>query len=511
MKKILLALVLASVLVLGAACGGGGNNNPPAPTPPQETVDDPTLDTYEGDGKVVYDTTLFNEWANDNPFTITATEKGLQMESVQPRKTPCSKQRFPIENGQKVSFTFSLPTYQEDLTGKTGLERFIDTGTAIRTNTIYDIILREQTAEKSQIQFRIYGETSETSVNTESCNTRVLVGPNGANVVWESGWATTTETNVVPTHRITGSMRESSSFTFVFDKENIISTYLDGDTTELKPLLNASVPEEKAVIDKCKELFADAKSVNITVRGQGKTKDDLESAGINDREATECIVFSEICGQSLRTADTRIADTAAPYVSDPVLIEGGELAAYNTYTLEIKSNEANAPANSTVIYSNFSSDVLCWSSLESWLKITYPDGTTSNIRGLKFSTKEAGTYKIAVTVRDGAFNTYTSNALTVEVKDTYRINLEGTIPETAAKGSSFTLPSAYVTNAEGSRKDAEGNDYTYTVEVENPLGMPVEVDEDGKFTFTLGGQYVIRYTSESADGSDTREYKVTVS
>ena len=68
-----------------------------------------------------------------------------------------------------------------------------------------------------------------------------------------------------------------------------------------------------------------------------------------------------------------------------------------------------------------------------------------------------------------------------------------------------------MTNADGERTDASGNAYTYTVTVEDPLAMEVEISEEGTITFDRNGIYIITYTSESADGTDERVWRVTVS
>lgn len=65
--------------------------------------------------------------------------------------------------------------------------------------------------------------------------------------------------------------------------------------------------------------------------------------------------------------------------------------------------------------------------------------------------------------------------------------------------------------ADGERADASGNAYTYTVTVEDPLAMEVEIGADGTITFDRNGIYIITYTSESADGTDERVWRVTVS
>ena len=489
MAALLLALCAAFPLAAcaenpSASTGGNGGETP-------------------SDGKVEMDLTLMNEYAHENIFEITPTADGLMMEGIQNLKAACSKMRFPILDGEQLSCTFALPTFEEDS------EDYLVTGVNMHTKTCVDILLIGQTTERPTAQLRLWAERSPDAVCVSS---RITYRLNGESATYDTSFAEEAATYpYADGKKVTGNMRASMPFTVVFDKENLFQSYVDGDGETLVPLLEETKETDKKVIDGMKELFADVQSVSAVFRFSGKTREDLVNEGMTGFEASSCFVLKEINGQNLCTADGRIEDDCAPYIAPPELVEGKSLAAYTDYTYEVKTNEASEAGRDTVLYSSFATDVLSWKNLSYSLIITAPDGSVTTTEGLAFSIGAAGEYKVRVVVRDESGNEYTSPERAFTAADTYRINIEGDIPATASRGSTFRLPSAYVTNADGERTDASGNAYTYTVIVEDPLAMEVEIGADGTITFDRNGIYIITYTSESADGTDERVWRVTVS
>ncbi len=455
------------------------------------------------DGKVQMDLTLMNEYAHENIFEITPTADGLMMEGIQNLKAACSKMRFPIPDGEQFSCTFALPTFEEDS------EDYLVTGVNMHTKTCVDIILIGQTTERPTAQLRLWAERSPDAVCVSS---RITYRLNGESATYDTSFAEEAATYpYADGKKVTGNMRASMPFTVVFDKEILFRSYVDGDSETLVSLLDETKEADKKVIDGMKELFADVQSVSAVFRFSGKTREDLVNEGMTGFEASSCFVLKELNGQSLCTADGRIKDDSAPYIAPPEIAEGKSLAAYTDYTYEVKTNEASEAGRDTVLYSSFATDVLSWKNLSYSLVITAPDGSVTITEGLTYSIGAAGEYKIKAAVRDESGNEYISPERAFTAADTYRINVEGEIPATASRGSTFRLPSAYVTNADGERTDANGNIYTYTVTVEDPLAMEVKIGGDGTIVFERNGIYIITYSSESADGTDERVWRVTVS
>lgn len=489
-KKMTALLLSICTAVPFAACAqtpdsSAGNNNEPS------------------DGKVQMDLTLMNEYAHENIFEITPTADGLMMEGIQNLKAACSKMRFPILPGEQLSCTFALPTFEEDS------EDYLVTGVNMHTKTCVDIILIGQTTERPTAQLRLWAERSPDAVCVSS---RITYRLNGESATYDTSFAEqAAEYPYADGKKVTGNMRASMPFTVVFDKEKLFQSYVDGDSETLVPLLDETKNADKEVIDGMKKLFADVDSVSVIFRFSGKTREDLVNEGMTGFEASSCFVLKEINGQSLCTEDGRIKDDCAPYIAPPEIVEGKSLAAYTDYTYEVKTNEASEAGRETVLYSSFATDVLSWKNLSYSLIITAPDGSVTTTEGLTYSIGAAGEYKIKALVRDESGNEYVSPERTFTAADTYRINVEGDIPATASRGSSYKLPSAYVTNADGERTDVNGNAYTYTVTVEDPLAMEIEIGADGTITFERNGIYIITYFSESADGTDKRVWRVTVS
>ena len=455
------------------------------------------------DGKVAIDTSLMNEYSHENIFEITPTKDGLKMEGIQNLRAACSKMRFSIEEGEKLSVTFSLPVYEEDS------EDFITTGINMHTKTCVDVMLRGQTVDAPTAQLRLWGEKNP---EVGCVPSRITYRMNGESATYDSSFsADAGEYPYADGAKVTGNMRASKSFTIVFDKENLFQSYVGGDGTEIVPLLDETKEEDKRVIDGMKNAFSGVRSVSLIFRFSGLLQKDLEDRGMTGFEASSCFVLKEINGQSLCSEDGRIKDDGLPYIASPEIAEGQKLVAYRDYVYEVKTNESADVGRETVLYSAFATDVLSWKNLDYYLIITSPDGTVTKTDGLKYSVKEGGTYKVKAVVRDESGNEYVSKEASFTAVDSYRINVLGDIPEKAKKGSAVIIPSAYVTNAEGSRKDSEGNEYQYTLTIKNPLDMDVTVGADGKITLDRNGVYIIVYKSVSADGEDVREYRIVVS
>ena len=132
MKKInrIISVIMAAAAILPiAACGG---------TP--------------SDGKTEIDNTLFNEYAHENIFETTVTEKGLKMTGTQNLRAACSKMRFAIEEKQKISLTFTVPVYEENS------EDFLTSGINMYTKTCVDVMMIGQTESKPVAQLRMWAE-----------------------------------------------------------------------------------------------------------------------------------------------------------------------------------------------------------------------------------------------------------------------------------------------------------------------------------------------------------------
>lgn len=477
-NRIISVIMAAAAIMPIAACGG---------TP--------------SDGKTEIDSTLFNEYAHENIFETTVTEKGLKMTGTQNLRAACSKMRFAIEEKQKISLTFTVPVYEENS------EEFLTSGINMYTKTCVDVMMIGQTESKPVAQLRLWAEKTagETKVHG-----RVGSSLNGESSAYD-GTFINSGRPYADTEYITGNMRESAPFTIVFDKENFFQSYLNGETDEIKPVVDKEKGEnEKKLYESLSENFKDVKSVSVVIRFSGLTYEDLQKKGYTGFEASSLIYITEINGQTLKSSDGRIKDETAPYISTTDIIDGRNLKAYSDYVYEVKSNESAEEGRETVLYSAFATDVLSWKDLKYKVTVTDPDGKETTYDGLNFSTGRAGTYKVKVTVTDASGNAYTSPEKEFIATDSYRINVEGTLPETAKKGSEITIPSAYVTNADGSKTDKDGNPYAYTVKVMNPLEME-ETIVNGKVTLKRSGVYTIRYTSESADGRDTKEFRIRVS
>lgn len=451
------------------------------------------------DGKTAIDPTLFNEYAHENIFETTFTEDGLKMVGNQNLRAACSKMRFPIKDGNKISITFAVPVFEEDS------EKNIVSGTSMYTKTSVDMIIIGQTLQKPTAQIRLWADRT---VGQTTVKGRIGVKYDGSFAYDSSfekdalSWANTGE--------ITGNMRMSTPFTLEFDLENFFSSYLGGTKDEIKPILNKDGTDaEKKLYSDFTSMFTGVNSVSVVFRFSGWTYEDLQNMGYTGFESSSCIYFQEINGQSLKTADGRIVDNAKPFIAAPELAEATTLSAYTSYVYEVKSNEENEVGKSTVLYSAFASDVLSWKELSYAIIVTDPDGKTTMFDGLNFTIGKAGIYKVSAKVKDSSGNEYTSPEREFTVTDTYRINLNGEIVTTAKKGSKVTIPTAYVTNAEGGRVDANGNAYTYTVEVMSPLEMEVPI-VDGKITVNRAGTYRVKYTSSSEDGSDVKEFLIVV-
>lgn len=454
----------------------------------------------QSDGKVTIDKTLFNEYAHENIFEIEYTDEGISMEGIQNLKCACSKMRFSIEDGEKLSLTFKAPVWEEDS------EEFLIDGVNMYTKTCVDVMLRGQTLDAPIAQLRLWGDKT---VGANKVSGRVAYGLNGDSYAYDSSFGRT-DLPYADTKKVTGNMRESSSFTITFDKENLFSSYVNGETDELAPLLDETNENAKKTADGMREAFKDVKSVSIVLRFSGLLRDDLINKGYTGFEACSRVILTEVNGQSLATADGRIQDTQKPYISAPEIVEGLSLSAYNNYVYEVKSNESATVGNSTVLYSAFATDVLSWKNLKYAILVTAPNGVEERTEGLSFTTKGAGVYSVRVAVIDESGNEYISPAREFTVVDTYRINLDGEFPKTAKKNTELTLPNAYVTNADGERVDGNGNEYPLTVSVKDPLDLDVDI-VNGKIKFTRTGTYIVRYTSNSADGSDMKEYRIVVS
>ncbi|MBQ8886065.1 MAG: hypothetical protein IJY62_06830 [Clostridia bacterium] len=483
-SRLFVCVLLVLVSCFSVACGkqNGGKKETPS------------------DGKVTMDKTLFNEYAHENVFEIKNTAEGLEMQGIQNLKCACSKMRFSIEEGQKLSLTFKAPVWENDS------EDYLVDGVNMYTKTCVDVMLRGQTASAPIAQLRLWGEKA---VDKTSVSGRVAYGMDGSSYAYESSFGST-GLPFSDTKKVSGNMRENSYFTIEFDKENLFSSYVGGERMQIEPLLDESNEEAKQTANGIREAFKDVKSVSIVLRFSGKLREDLVEMGYTGFEASSRIIISEINGQSLATADGRLKDTKKPYISAPEIVEGLKLSAYNRYTYEVKSNESVTAGNSTVLYSAFATDVLSWAKLSYALLITPPNGTETRTEGLDFSTQGAGVYKVRVAVKDESGNEYISPQREFVVVDTYRINLDGEIPAKAKKNAELTLPNAYVTNASGERTDANGQEYPLEVSVSDPLDLEVEI-VNGKIKFTRTGTYIIRYTSTSEDGSDEKEFRIIVS
>lgn len=479
MKKFL-SLMMAFVACFSVACNE--NEIPPS------------------DGKVAMDKTLFNEYAHENIFEIEYTDEGIEMQGIQNLKCACSKMRFSIEDGEKLSLTFKAPVWKEDS------EEFLVDGVNMYTKTCVDVMLRGQTLDAPIAQLRLWGDKT---VGSNKVSGRVAYGLNGDSYAYDSSFGRT-DLPYADSKKVTGNMRESSSFTITFDKENLFSSYVNGETDELEPLLDETNANAKATADGMREAFKNVKSVSVVLRFSGLLREDLINKGYTGFEASSRIILTEVNGQSLASEDGRIQDTQKPYISAPEIVAGLNLSAYNTYVYEVKTNESATVGNSTVLYSAFATDVLSWKNLKYAMLVTTPDGVETRTEGLNFITKGAGVYKVRVAVKDESGNEYISPAKEFIVVDTYRINLDGDFPKTAKKNNEFTLPNAYVTNADGERTDENGNEYPLTVTVKDPLDLDVQI-VNGKIKFSRTGTYIVRYTSNSADGSDMKEYRIIVS
>ncbi len=455
------------------------------------------------DGKVQIDLSLMNEYAHENVFEIASTAEGLKMEGIQNLKAACSKMRFSIEEGEKLACTFALPVYEEDS------EDFLVSGVNMHTKTCVDIMLRGQTQEAPIAQLRLWGEKSPEAACVSS---RITYRLNGESAAYDSSFAAEEkEYPYADGAKVTGNMRASTPFTIVFDRDNLFQSCVGGEREKIVPLLDEAKEADKKVIDGLKKAFSAVRSVSLIFRFSGRTQEDLEKEGMTGFEASSCFLLKELNGQSLCSEDGRIRDEAPPYIAPPEIAEGKQLSAYHDYVYEVKSNESAEVGRETVLYSAFATDVLSWKTLDYSLIITAPDGRIIRTDGLKYSIGAGGVYKVKAAVRDESGNEYISKESTFIAADTYRINLEGEIPQTAKKGSVFTLPAAYVTNAEGKRTDADGRPYEYSVTVKDPVEIEVEIGADGKITFGRNGVYTIVYKSSSTDGEDVREYRIVVS
>ena len=108
-----------------------------------------------------------------------------------------------------------------------------------------------------------------------------------------------------------------------------------------------------------------------------------------------------------------------------------------------------------------------------------------------FTFDRYGYYTVTYYSTDGNDNT-TRNAFTFYCRDDVspEITVDGTLPETAVKGSEITLPSATVTD--------NYSEATLTIYVTAPDGSTAKIT-DGKLKFELVGKYRVTYFAADAD------------
>lgn len=454
---------------------------------------------------------VMNRWgtSGDNIFdSITHVDSGLEMQvdiPVNGVRSACSSQIFNVKDENSFSIRLTLPKFGTVDGEKTYKADYIE------------VYLRSEYDANLKTWIRIYTNQADATAYTAECRIktptverstqfRILPEVNGDDVSFDLNFDTTnnfsgyfvSRKNWTPTEW-SSSLSKVSVYDIAPDNQNLSAT-------------NISLADYETLFG---EIFATTECMQLVVK-IGTTS---SATGVYSAKMT----INEVAGQSLAKSDKGfgyVNDTVPPYLSE-IKLATDDVKGYTQYSFEVLNKQGTGSANlsepdkETTFYSDYANDFISFATdLGYKVNLTYPNGTKETIDGVTFTLKEAGEYKISVTVSDNVGNSYTTDEFTFTAKDFFRIVFETEHFSSAYVGEGVALPVCYAQSELGERNDTNGQPFPVKIKVLNPYGIDVTANElkDGVFTPTKTGTYTIRYSSTSISGeSYSKTFDVQVS
>ncbi len=405
---------------------------------------------------------------------------------------------FNVADGQRFSMKFKVPVYENDS------ENYVTAGDNFYCKYICDVIV-ESFTNSGKAVLRLWGDSGK-AVGATNISGRITAGD------LHDKTAASNPDEVAEGIWIKGAMRENNEFYIAFDTRDFFKSYWgDWDTTGSLLTMSGSVANGEAVKNTLAAAFNpegnECESVQVYFRlsAQHASGYDGDEAHCPEHapNALSKVIVTEVNGQSLANTNGSLEDTVAPYLAPVKVKEKAEIVRDKTYDLEIKSSPRESATK--VLYCDYASDVLCYERLSYKVKVTGPSGTAKTSDGLGdvvFS--EEGKNKISVTAADLAGNTYTTPETEVNVVRGFVLTVSD-VPTEGVQGEKVTLPA-------GTATDSNGISCPVTIKVEDPYTKEVELTGDNSFTPATTGVYVVTYSSQNADGtqSDSKTFRVSV-
>ena len=442
---------------------------------------------------------VMNRWGSsgDNIFdSIMHVKSGLEMKvdlPINSVRSACSSQIFNVKDENAFSIRLTLPKFGTVDGDKTYKADYVE------------VYLRSEYDANLKTWIRIYTNQADATAYTAECRIktpttecstqfRILPEVNGNDVSFDLNFDTTNNfsgyfvarKNWTPTEW-SSDLAKKSLYEITPDNQNLSAT-------------NISITEYKAIFE---EVFKKTESMQLVVK-IGTTS---SATGVYSTK----MIINEVAGQSLAASDKGfgyVNDTVPPYLSE-IKLAIDDVKGYTQYSFEVLNKQGTGsanlsePDNETTFYSDYANDFISYATdLGYKINLTYPDGTKETIDGVNFKLKEAGVYKISVTVSDNVGNSYTTDEFTFTAKDFFRIVFVEEHFSSAYTGEGINLPTYYAQNELGERNDTDGSQFHVKIRVLNPYGMDVTASElkDGVFTPTKTGTYTIRYSCVALNG-----------
>ena len=453
---------------------------------------------------------VMNRWgtSGDNIFdSITHVDSGLEMQVALPVNTvrsACSSQIFNVKDEDDFSIRLTIPKFGT-----------VDGETTYKADYL-EVYLRSEYDANLKTWIRIYTNQADATAYTAECRIktptverstqfRVLPEVNGENVSFDLNFDTTnnfsgyfvSRKNWTPTEW-SSSLNKTSLYDITPDNQNLSAT-------------NIALSEYQTLFE---EIFSTTECMQLVVK-IGTTS---SATGVY----TSKMIINEVAGQSLAKSDKGfgyVNDTVPPYLSD-LKLAMDDVKGYTQYSFEVLNKQGTGsanlsePDNETTFYSDYANDFISFATdLNYKINLTYPDGSKETFDGVSFMLKDAGEYKISVTVSDNVGNSYTTDEFAFTAKDFFRIVFENEHFANATVGEGKNLPVCYAQNELGERSDTDGKPFPVKIKVLNPYGIDVTASElkDGVFTPTKTGTYTIRYSAVSLGGeSYSKSFDVQV-
>ena len=213
---------------------------------------------------------------------------------------------------------------------------------------------------------------------------------------------------------------------FSFDKTNIVSSYFGGN-------FQSMFGTKTGALEQFRSVFSDTERINVQLTFSRFDKTWGGTNGIFAGGRAELFVHS-IGGQSLSAEST---DVLAPYASK-LSLKNPEYLQNTQYTFKALTSDSD-------LYVKEASDLWSAKNLTYSLTVKDPEAneTTTVLTDLSQETvlmfTKAGEHEVALTVYDENENSYQTNTVTVDVKATYNVSVDGNIT-TVKAGETFTLP-----------------------------------------------------------------------